>query len=46
MKTETVKRIYTKMLKFKITQDEHANKMKLIRGSAKRYKLLILMELQ
>ena len=29
MKTETVKRIYIKMLKFKIKQDEHVNKMKL-----------------
>ena len=29
MKTETVKRIYIKMLKFNIKQDEHVNKMKL-----------------
>ena len=29
MKTKTVNRIYTKMLKFKIKQDEHVNKMKL-----------------
>ena len=29
MKTKIVKRIYIKMLKFKIKQDEHVNKMKL-----------------
>ena len=29
MKTKTVKRIYSKMLKFKIKQDQHVNKMKL-----------------
>ena len=29
MKTKTVKRIYIKMLKFKIKQNEHVNKMKL-----------------
>ena len=29
MKTKTVKRIYIKMLKFNIKQDEHVNKMKL-----------------
>ena len=29
MKTKTVKRIRIKMLKFKIKQDEHVNKMKL-----------------
>ena len=29
MKTETVKRIYNKMLKCKIKQNEHVNKMKL-----------------
>ena len=39
MKTQTVKRIYIKMLKFKIKQDQNVNKMKT-------YKLLkILMEL-
>ena len=29
MKTKTVKRIYIKMLKFNIKQDEHVDKMKL-----------------
>ena len=29
MKTKTVKIMYIKMLKFKIKQDEHVNKMKL-----------------
>ena len=29
MKTKAVKRIYIKMLKFKIKQNEHVNKMKL-----------------
>ena len=29
MKTKIVRRIYIKMLKFKIKQDEHVNKMKL-----------------
>ena len=29
MKTKTVKIIYIKMLKFKINQDEHVNKIKL-----------------
>ena len=29
MKTKIFKRIYIKMLKFKIKQDEHVNKMKL-----------------
>ena len=29
MKTKTAKRIYIKMLTFKITQDKHFNKMKL-----------------
>ena len=29
MKTKTVKRIYIKMLKFKIKQNEHVNKIKL-----------------
>ena len=29
MKTKIVKRIYIKMLKFKIKQDDHVNKMKL-----------------
>ena len=29
MKTKTVKRIYIKMLKFKIKQSEHVNKIKL-----------------
>ena len=31
MKTKTVKRIYIKMLKFKMKQNEHANKIKLNR---------------
>ena len=29
MKTKTVKRIYIKILKFEIKQDEHVNKIKL-----------------
>ena len=42
MKTKTAKRIYIKMLKFKIKQNDHVNKMKLnkIKGLAGRYKLL------
>ena len=46
MKTEIVKRIYIKMLNFKIKQDEHVNKIKLNKKVSKRCKLLkILMEL-
>ena len=36
MKTKTVNRIYTKMLKFKIKQDEHVNKMKLNKRFSKK----------
>ena len=36
MKTKTVKRIYIKMLKFKMKQDEHVNKMKLNKRFSKK----------
>ena len=39
MKTETVKRIYIKMLKFKIKQDEHVNKMKLNKRFSKKIQI-------
>ena len=41
-----VKRIYIKMLKFKIKQDRHGNKMNISKSFGKRYQLLkILIEL-
>ena len=39
MKTKTVKKIYIKMLKFKIKQDERVNKIKLIKRFSKTIKL-------
>ena len=39
MKTKTVKRIYIKMLKFKIKQDEHVNKMKLNKRFSKKIQI-------
>ena len=36
MKTKTVKRIYIKILKFNIKQDEHVNKMKLNKRFSKK----------
>ena len=36
MKTKTVKRIYTEMLKFEIKQNEHVNKMKLNKRFSKK----------
>ena len=39
MKTKIVKRIYIKMLKFKIKQDEHVNKMKLNKTSRKKMQI-------
>ena len=39
MKTKTVKRIYIKMLKFKIKQDEHVNKIKLNKRFSKKIQI-------
>ena len=39
MKTQTVKRIYIKIVKFKIKQDEHANKVKLNRAFSKKMQI-------
>ena len=39
MKTKTVKKIYIKMLKFKIKQDERVNKIKLNKRFSKTIKL-------
>ena len=39
MNTKTVKRIYIKMLKFKIKQDERVNKIKLNKSFSKTTKL-------
>ena len=39
IKTKTVKRIYIKMLKFKIKQDEHVNKMKLNKRFSKKIQI-------
>ena len=39
MKTKIVKRIYIKMLKFKIKQDEHVNKMKLNKTFSKKMQI-------
>ena len=37
MKTKTVKEMYIKMLKFKIKEDEHVNKMKLNKKFSKNH---------
>ena len=39
MKTKTVKRIYIKMLKFKIKQSEHVNKIKLNKRFCKKIQI-------
>ena len=39
MKTKTVKRTYIKMLKFKVKQDEHVNKMKLNKRFSKKIQI-------
>ena len=39
MKTKAVKRIYIKMLKFKIKQNEHVNKMKLNKRFSKKIQI-------
>ena len=39
MKTKAVKRIYIKMLKFKIKQNEHANKTKLNKRFSKKIQI-------
>ena len=39
MKTKIVRRIYIKMLKFKIKQDEHVNKMKLSKKFRKKMQI-------
>ena len=39
MNTQTVKRIYIKIFKFKIKQDEHVNKTKLIKTFSKRIQI-------
>ena len=39
MKTKIVKRIYIKMLKFKIKQDEHVNEMKLNKTFSKKMQI-------
>ena len=39
MKTKIIKRIYIQMLKFKIKQDQHVNKMKLNKTFSKKMQI-------
>ena len=39
METKTVKRIYVKILKLKIKQDEHVNKIKINKGFSKKIQI-------